>query len=75
MRVIQSQIFARNPTLVDFGALSTPYTYTEKKKPDHPPVLVSAISTNHEWGPHNRSVAPLGHWSDGLAKPLKTPCR
>ena len=25
MRAIQSQAFARNPTLVDFGALRTPY--------------------------------------------------
>ena len=39
----------------------------------HPPV--SAISTAMKRGPHNRSVAPLGHRSDGLAKPLKTPCR
>ena len=26
MRAFQSQIFARNPRLVDFGALSTPYS-------------------------------------------------
>ena len=36
---------------------------------------VTAISTDPKGGPHNRSVAPLGHWSDGLRQPLKTPCR
>ena len=28
MRAIQSQAMARNPTLVNFGALSTPYSFT-----------------------------------------------